>query len=131
MRHRKKKVTLDRPKAARQAMLSNLAASVLLHEKVQTTEAKAKAVRPIVERLITKGKNNVLHTRRQLIKALPTINAGKKILEVLGPKYKNRAGGYTRIVKAKRAYPSHRLSSGRFKTPAIAQDSKRKSHARC
>jgi|SRR3972149_8199413 len=99
MRHRKKKVTLDRPKAARQAMLSNLAASVLLHEKVQTTEAKAKAVRPIVERLITKGKNNDLHTRRQLIKALPTINAGKKILEVLGPKYKNRAGGYTRIVK--------------------------------
>lgn len=99
MRHRSKKNTLDRLKAPRQAMLNNLAASVVLYEKVQTTEAKAKAVKPLVEKLITKGKSNTLHSRRELMKVLPVENATKKILEVLGPKYQTRPGGYTRIVK--------------------------------
>jgi len=99
MRHNIFGKQLNRDTGQRQALLKGLAGALVRSEAIETTEAKAKAVRPIVERLITKGKNNDLHTRRQLIKALPTINAGKKILEVLGPKYKNRAGGYTRIVK--------------------------------
>jgi len=99
MRHRKKGKTLDRKKASREAMLRNLAISLILYEKMKTTEAKAKALRPIVEKLITIGKENNLEARRKLLKYLYLENAVKKILEVLGPKYKEKRGGYTRIVK--------------------------------
>ena len=99
MRHRKKGKTLDRKKAPREAMFRNLAASLIIYEKVRTTEAKAKAIRPIVEKLITTGKENSLTARRKLLRYLYTENAVKKVLEVLGPKYKERKGGYTRIVK--------------------------------
>ena len=99
MRHRKKGKTLDRKKAPREAMFRNLAASLIIYEKVKTTEAKAKAIRPIVEKLITTGKENSLAARRKLLRYLYTENAVKKVLEVLGPKYKERKGGYTRIVK--------------------------------
>jgi large subunit ribosomal protein L17 len=80
-------------------MLRNLASSILLYEKVKTTEAKAKYVRPFVERLITMAKNNNLTTRRRLLKVLLQKNAVKKALEVLGQRYQERAGGYTRIIK--------------------------------
>lgn len=80
-------------------MLRNLAASVLLYEKVNTTLAKAKAARPIVEKLITTAKKNDLAARRKLISFLPQPNAVKKSMEVLGERYKDRNGGYTRIVK--------------------------------
>lgn len=99
MRHQKKGKTLDRKKQPRQALLRNLAVSLILYEKVKTTEAKAKAVKPLVEKLITKGKENTLANRRYLMKYLYVENAVKKVLEVLGPKYKERQGGYTRIVK--------------------------------
>ena len=68
MRHRKKKVTLGREKAPREAMLRNLAASVILYEKVKTTKAKAKAVQPLVEQAITTGKETNLTARRKLLK---------------------------------------------------------------
>ncbi len=90
---------MDRKKQPRQALLRNLAVSLILYEKVKTTEAKAKAVKPLVEKLITKGKENTLANRRYLMKYLYVENAVKKVLEVLGPKYKERQGGYTRIVK--------------------------------
>jgi len=80
-------------------LLKNLAESVILYEKVTTTEAKARVIRPIVERLITRSKNNDLASRRYLLQRLPTNNSVKKLLEVLGPKYKDRPGGYTRITK--------------------------------
>lgn len=99
MRHRKKTIKLGRTKAPREALLSNLAASVILYEKVRTTEAKAKAVRPLVERLITKGKARSLHARHELEKVLSQKAAVRKVLEVLGPRYKDRPGGYTRITK--------------------------------
>lgn len=99
MRHRSKKVTLDRKKAPREALLRNLAASVILYEKVKTTEAKAKAVRPLVERAITRGKDASLANRRHLMKFFYTEGPVKKILEVLGPRYAKRPGGYTRLVK--------------------------------
>jgi len=99
MRHRKKGTILGREKAPREALLRNLAASVILYEKVQTTEAKAKAVRPLVERAITTGKNPTLASRRNLMKSFYTEFPVKKILEVLGPRYMKREGGFTRIVK--------------------------------
>ncbi|TAK03749.1 50S ribosomal protein L17 [Patescibacteria group bacterium] len=99
MRHRKKGAILGREKAPREAMLRNLAASVILYEKVKTTEAKAKAVKPIVEKMITTGKRNTLAARRALLSFFYTENAVKKILEVVSPRYATRPGGYTRIVK--------------------------------
>lgn len=99
MRHRKKGKILDRKKAPREAMLRNLASSILIYEKVKTTKAKAKAVKPMVEKLITASKNGDLTSRRKLIEVLPQKMAVKKAMEVLGPRYKERPGGYTRIVK--------------------------------
>ena len=99
MRHRNKGKTLGRTKAPREALLRNLAASIVLYEKVQTTEAKAKLVRPLVEKMITKGKEPTLAARRELHSFFYTEQPVKKILEVLGPKYKTRPGGYTRITR--------------------------------
>lgn len=99
MRHRSKKVTLDRKAGPRRSLLRNLAAQVIVYEKVQTTVAKAKAVRPIVERLITKSKKGDLAARRALKAYLPLVGAVDKLMEKLGPQYKSRAGGYTRIIK--------------------------------
>jgi large subunit ribosomal protein L17 len=99
MRHRKKGKILDRKKEPREMMLRNLAASVLIYEKVKTTEVKAKAVKPLVERAITIAKKGDLVARRRLIAILPQKNAVKKAMEVLGERYKDRPGGYTRIVK--------------------------------
>jgi large subunit ribosomal protein L17 len=97
MRHQKKKVTLDRPAHQRRALLTNLAESFILYEKVQTTKAKGKAVRSLVEKLITKSKTSTLTSRRELLSVLYTKNAVNKLLEQLGPRYKDRAGGYTRM----------------------------------
>lgn len=99
MRHRKNKVTLSRTKGQRELMLRTLAESVVLHEGVSTTEAKARAVKPLVERMITRGKVNTVVARRYLMTFFTKEAPVKKILEVLGPKYEARQGGYTRIVK--------------------------------
>lgn len=99
MRHLKKKVVLDRPRSQRRALLANLAESLILHEKVRTTSAKAKALRPVIEKLITKAKKNNLAARREIMKTLYTPNAARKMMEVIGPKYAGRAGGYTRIIR--------------------------------
>ena len=99
MRHRNKTKTLGRKSASREAMLRNLATSVILYERVKTTAAKAKVVRPIVEKCVTLGKENTIHHRRQLMKILMTEGAVNKVLEVFGPRYKDRNGGYTRATK--------------------------------
>lgn len=99
MRHRVKKKTLDRKAGPRKALLKNLAFQLVVYEKIKTTEAKAKVLKPFVERLITKGKTSTLAARRALLRVLPTEAAVKKILEELGPRYTTRQGGYTRIVK--------------------------------
>ena len=101
MRHQKNKVTLDRKTAARRSLLANLAESLILYEKIKTTKAKAKALRSFAERLITKSKLQTLAARRDLMKTLYTDNAVKKLMEDVGPRYKTRAGGYTRIVMLK------------------------------
>lgn len=97
MRHLKKK-KIGKGKDHARKLLRTLAASVIVYEKIQTTEARAKITRQVVEKLITKGKKDDLHNKRQIMSALP-MNAAKKVIEVLGPRYKSRAGGYTRIIR--------------------------------
>ncbi|MCX6780815.1 MAG: 50S ribosomal protein L17 [Candidatus Magasanikbacteria bacterium] len=99
MRHRKSKVTLDRVKGQRELMLRTLAEGVVLHEGLNTTAAKARAVKPLVEKMITRGKVNTVFARRYLMTFFTKEAPVKKILEVLGPKYLARQGGYTRIIK--------------------------------
>lgn len=101
MRHLKKGKTLDRKRGPRRALLRGLASNLVLYEKIKTTQARAKTLRPLVERLVTLSKNPSLAHRRLLLKTLYTEGAVKKCLEVLGPRYKERAGGYTRIIKLK------------------------------
>lgn len=80
-------------------MLRNLATSVLDHERVRTTPAKAKEVRPLVERLITWGKRGDLHARRMAYRYVRDRRTLKKLFDVLGPRYAERNGGYTRILR--------------------------------
>lgn len=99
MRHRKTTKTLDRKRGPRKALFRSLATNLILYEKIKTTEAKAKAIKPVVEKLITKGKAGNLHARRELMEVLYVENAVKKVLEDLSPRYKDKKGGYTRIIK--------------------------------
>ncbi len=99
MKHNRKGKTLDRSNGPRRALLRNLATSLVLYENMNTTLAKAKAVRPIVEKLITVGRRKSLVARRQLAKILTIESAVNKTLEELGPRYATRPGGYTRIIK--------------------------------
>jgi len=99
MRHRNKNKILDREKSPRELMLRNLASSLIIYEKVKTTKAKAQAVKPVVEKMITSAKAGDLTARRGLIKVLLQKNAIKKAMDVLVDRYRDRQGGYTRIVK--------------------------------
>lgn len=99
MRHRKTTLKLSRKVGHRKALLKNLANSLILYEKIETTEAKAKGLKPKIERMVNRAKVDTLHNRRELLKALPTKNAVRKMFEVIGPKYKERQGGYVRITK--------------------------------
>ena len=99
MVHRRKTLVLGRKAGPRRALLKQLATSIILHERVRTTERKAKAIRALVEKCVTIGKVNTLHHRRQLLRLLATEGAVAKVLEVLGPRYEKRPGGYLRITK--------------------------------
>jgi large subunit ribosomal protein L17 len=81
-------------------MFGNMAAALIKHEQIVTTLPKAKDLRPIVEKLITLGKRGDLHARRQAIAQIRDVAMVKKLFTVLGPRYKERNGGYTRILKA-------------------------------
>jgi len=99
MRHRKKGKILDRKVGPRRALLKSLALNFVLNGKMTTTEAKAKAIKPIVERLITRAKENNLNNYRLIDSYLQSREATKKLVEEIGPKYKERPGGYCRIIK--------------------------------
>lgn len=99
MRHRVKGKKLDRKKGPREAMLKNLASSIIIYEKVKTTEAKAKAVKPLLEKIITASLKGDLTSRRKLISLLPQPLAVKKAMEVLAARYKDKRGGYSRIIR--------------------------------
>lgn len=97
MRHRKEKLHLGRKQSHRKELISQLSTSLFLYEKVETTVAKAKALRSYVEKLITLGAKDSVVNRRMADKKLTHKNAVKKLFEVIGPKFKERKGGYTRI----------------------------------
>jgi len=99
MRHRVAGFKLKRPVDSRNALLRNLATSVIEKERVITTIVKAKAVRPLVEKMITLAKKDTLHTRRQAAMVLRTPDAVKKLFDKLGTRFGQRAGGYTRITR--------------------------------
>jgi len=99
MRHKKKKATLGRVKPQREALMRSLAESLILHGSIKTTKAKARALRSFVEPLITKAKKGDLTARRNLIKVLYTDKVINKLLKDVAPGYKDRQGGYTRIIK--------------------------------
>jgi large subunit ribosomal protein L17 len=100
MRHQKQRNKLSRDSAHRRALLRNLCREVIQHERITTSEAKAKAVKPKLEKLITLGKRGDLHARRQ---ALSELSQDKflvhKLFEEIAPRYAERPGGYARIVK--------------------------------
>jgi len=99
MAYTKKAQTFGRPSNQRRALLRSLARSLVLEERISTTETKAKALRPFVERLVTYAKKNTLASRRLTQKKLGSKEAVKKLFATIGPRYASRAGGYTRIVK--------------------------------
>jgi large subunit ribosomal protein L17 len=99
MRHRKGGFKLQRDPSARRALLRGLTTSVILHERIETTVTKAKAVRPRVERVITLAKRDTLHARRQAAAYLFEPRAVKKLFDTIGPRFADRQGGYTRIMR--------------------------------
>ena len=100
MRHQRKRHKPSRSASHRKALLRNLCKEVIDHERIQTTEAKAKAVRPEVEKLITLAKRGDLHARRQALSALGQDKfVVYKLFEEVAPRYSERPGGYTRILK--------------------------------
>lgn len=112
MRHRNKTKTLGRAASARKALLRDLATAVVVYDKIETTQAKAKAVKPVVEKLITKAKKGDLAARRELLSFFTTEQPVNKLMDVIGPRYAERNGGYTRIVKL-----GHRQGDG---APVVA-----------
>jgi len=100
MRHGRVHRKLNRTAEHRRAMFANMAAALIKHEQIVTTLAKAKELRPIVEKLVTLGKKGGLALRRQAISELRDVDMTKKLFDTLALRYKDRHGGYTRIIKA-------------------------------
>jgi len=104
MRKRKRGRRLSRKRDQRKALLKSLASSLILNEKIKTTEAKAKELRPFVEKFITRGKKLILHPQeglasRRFLAKFFSPQIVKKLIDEIGPRYKERKGGYTRIIK--------------------------------
>ena len=99
MRHRVKGKKLSRDSAQRKALLRSLVTSFLEKERIRTTLAKAKATKPVAEKMITLGKKNSLHSRRLALRFIYKREVVKKLFEEIGPRFSERPGGYTRIVK--------------------------------
>lgn len=100
MRHGYRGRRFGRSAEHRKAMFANMAAALIKHEQIVTTLPKAKDLRPVVEKLVTLGKRGDLHARRQAIAQLRDLAMVRKLFDVLGPRYKERPGGYLRILKA-------------------------------
>jgi len=100
MRHARGYRRLNRTHEHRKALFANLSGSLIEHEQIRTTLPKAKELRPVVEKLITLAKRGDLHARRMAAAQLKVDAQVKKLFDVLGPRYKARAGGYTRVLKA-------------------------------
>ena len=99
MRHRNKTKTLGRKPSARKALMRDLATALVTYERIETSLGRAKTVRPFIEKLITTSKKGDLTARRALLAYFTTEQPVKKLLEVIGPRYKDRHGGYIRLTK--------------------------------
>src|SRR5437879_12598356 len=99
MRHQKKTIKLGRTAEHRKALLANQVCSLIEHQRIKTTLAKARAVRPLAERMVTRGKNGSLHARRTALATLRQRNAVKKLSDDIARSSAARHGGYTRIAK--------------------------------
>ena len=99
MRHQRKTIKLGRKEGHRKSLLSNLAVSLIEHNRIKTTLAKAKALRPLAEKLVTIGKKNTIHARRTAKAVLRQDEAVTKLFAEIAPRAANRKGGYTRIIK--------------------------------
>ncbi len=100
MRHRLSGRKLNRTSSHRRAMFANMAMALIKHEQITTTLPKAKELRPVVEKLVTLGKRGDLHARRQLIAFTRDEGTAAKVIDVLAPRYRERPGGYIRVLKA-------------------------------
>ncbi len=100
MYHGRAKRRFNRTHEHRKAMFANLCQALIKHEQITTTLPKAKDLRPIVEKLVTLGKRGDLHARRQAIAQIKDVDLVRKLFDTLGPRYKERHGGYTRVLKA-------------------------------
>ena len=100
MYHGHKKRRFGRTHEHRKAMFKNMSQALIKHEQIVTTLPKAKDLRPVVEKLVTLGKRGDLHARRQAIAQIQDVKLVAKLFDVLGPRYKARNGGYTRVLKA-------------------------------
>jgi large subunit ribosomal protein L17 len=99
MRHQRSGKKLGRDSAHRRALYSNLTGALIEHGRIQTTEAKAKAIKPFAEKMITLGKRGDLHARRQALAALRSNDVVHRLFAEIAPRFSDRAGGYTRIIK--------------------------------
>ena len=99
MRHHNKNRKFGRETNQRKALMRSLCLALIKSEKIKTTEAKAKELRPMIEKLITRGKNQTLASKKLIISKLGQKTLSKKLIEEISPKYKERKGGYTRITK--------------------------------
>tara|TARA_B100001250_G_scaffold397046_1_gene403715 strand:- start:4660 stop:5040 length:381 start_codon:yes stop_codon:yes gene_type:complete len=99
MRHSKLGRKLGRKTASRKALMMNLASSLIEHKKIKTTDAKAKELRRFIEPLITFAKKGDIHSRRQVLKKIPHKTVVRELFDKVAPKYAERKGGYTRIIK--------------------------------
>src|SRR5712691_11316197 len=125
MRHGKVHRKLNRTAEHRRAMFANMCAALIKHEQIVTTLPKAKELRPIVEKLVTLGKKGGLAMRRQAISEMRDLDQTRKLFDVLATRYKDRQGGYTRIIKAGFRYggdrirrPRRRCQGPRFRSGA-------------
>src|ERR1700712_2036342 len=100
MNHGRAKRRFNRTHEHRKAMFANMCQALIKHEQIITTLPKAKDLRPVVEKLVTLGKTGDLHARRQAIAQIKDVVLVRKLFDVLGPRYKERHGGYTRVLKA-------------------------------
>ncbi|PCJ26928.1 MAG: 50S ribosomal protein L17 [Rickettsiales bacterium] len=100
MRHKIKGKKLNRTSSHKKAMFANMATSLVMNEQIKTTVPKAKALRPYIEALVTKARAATLSARRDIISRIKDKKAAEKLMSVLAERYKERPGGYTRIIKA-------------------------------
>ncbi len=100
MYHGRKKRRFNRTAEHRKAMFANMCQALIKHEQIITTLPKAKDLRPVIEKLVTLGKRGDLHARRQAISQMKDVDLVRKLFDVLAPRYKERNGGYTRVLKA-------------------------------